>query len=275
MHIPRALSIAGSDSGGGAGIQADLKTFSVFGVYGMTAITAVTAQNTTAVTAVAEIAPDIVAAQIDAVVGDIGVDAAKTGMLANAAIIHAVAAGIRRHALRALVIDPVMIAKSGAALLRPEAMEALRRDLLPLALIVTPNLHEAQALVGREVRTIDEMEAAARALRDLGPRYVVVKGGHLPEAAVDVLYDGRAIERLEAPRVTTPHTHGTGCVFSAAITAQLARGADAVEAVRGAKRFVTRAIERALPLGHGHGPANPLGGLDAPAGGERKDAHER
>ncbi len=275
MQIPRALSIAGSDSGGGAGIQADLKTFSVFGVYGMTAITAITAQNTTAVTAVAEIAPEVVAAQIDAVAGDIGVDAAKTGMLSNAAIIHAVAAGIRRHALRALVIDPVMIAKSGAALLRPEAMEALRRDLLPLGLVVTPNLYEAQVLLGRELRTIEEMEAAARALRDLGPGYVVVKGGHLPGAAVDVLYDGRTIERLEAPRVATPHTHGTGCVFSAAITAQMARGADPVEAVRGAKRFITRAIEGALPLGHGHGPANPLHSLDTPAGGERKGAHER
>ena len=258
MHIPRALSIAGSDSGGGAGIQADLKTFSALGVFGMTAITAVTAQNTTAVTAVTEIPPEIVVAQIDAVVTDIGVDAAKTGMLANAAIIGAVASSIRHHGIRAFVVDPVMISKSGAALLQPDAVDALRRELLPLALVVTPNLHEVRALIGREIRTLAEMEDAARAVAALGPRYVVVKGGHLEGAAVDVLYDGRAVERLEAPRVATPHTHGTGCVFSAAITALLARGADVPDAVRTAKQFITRAIETALPLGRGHGPANPL-----------------
>jgi hydroxymethylpyrimidine/phosphomethylpyrimidine kinase len=267
VQIPRALSIAGSDSGGGAGIQADLKTFSALGVFGMTAITAVTAQNTVAVTAVAEIAPEVVAAQIDAVVQDIGVDAAKTGMLGNAAVIGAVAASIRRHGIRAFVVDPVMIAKSGAALLRADAVDALRRELLPLALVVTPNLHEARALIGREVRTIAEMEDAARAVAALGPRYVVVKGGHLEGAAIDVLYDGRVVERLEAPRVDTPHTHGTGCVFSAAVTAMLARGADVPEAVRTAKRFITRSIDAALPLGHGHGPANPMHGAGDRRGG--------
>ncbi|HXX38317.1 MAG TPA: bifunctional hydroxymethylpyrimidine kinase/phosphomethylpyrimidine kinase [bacterium] len=264
MRIPRALSIAGSDSGGGAGIQADLKTFSALGVFGMTAITAVTAQNTTAVTAVAEIPPEVVAAQIDAVVTDIGVDAAKTGMLSSAAIIRAVAESVRRHGLRTLVIDPVMISKSGAALLRPEAVDALRRELLPLALVVTPNLHEAQALTGREIRTLADMGDAARAIAALGPQYVVVKGGHLEGAAVDVLYHGHAVEHLEGPRVLTPHTHGTGCVFSAAITAQLARGASPVEAVRAAKQFITRAIEGALPLGHGHGPTDPLYAARAP-----------
>lgn len=259
--IPRALTIAGSDSGGGAGIQADLKTFSALGVFGMTAITAVTAQNTVTVSGVHEIPPEMVGRQIDAVVTDIGVDAAKTGMLSSAPIIEVVADRIRRHGLSALVVDPVMIAKSGAPLLRPEAVDALRTLLLPLALVVTPNLHEAGALVGREVRTLADMEEAARRIADLGPRVVVVKGGHLPGAAVDVVFDGSRVERLEAARVETPHTHGTGCVFSAAIAASLARGEGVSEALRSAKAFITRAIEAALPLGRGHGPANPLPGL--------------
>jgi hydroxymethylpyrimidine/phosphomethylpyrimidine kinase len=259
--IPRALTIAGSDSGGGAGIQADLKTFSALGVFGMTAITAVTAQNTVTVSGVHEIPPEMVGRQIDAVVTDIGVDAAKTGMLSSAPIIEVVADRIRRHGLSALVVDPVMIAKSGAPLLRPEAVDALRTLLLPLALVVTPNLHEAGALVGREVRTLADMEEAARRIADLGPRVVVVKGGHLPGAAVDVVFDGSQVEHLEAPRVETPHTHGTGCVFSAAIAASLARGEGVSEALRSAKAFITRAIEAALPLGRGHGPANPLSGL--------------
>jgi len=260
MRVARALTIAGSDSGGGAGIQADLKTFSALGVYGMTALTAVTAQNTVTVTAIVELSPDVVAGQIDAVVTDIGVDAAKTGMLSSAAIIETVGERLRYHGIGSLVVDPVMISKSGARLLRPEAVDALRREILPLALVVTPNLHEAGALSGREIRTLAQMEDAARAIADLGPRYVVVKGGHLEGAAVDVLYDGRTIERLEAPRVPTPHTHGTGCVFSAAITAHLARGADARTAVREAKTFITAAIAAALPIGRGHGPANPMHG---------------
>jgi hydroxymethylpyrimidine/phosphomethylpyrimidine kinase len=265
MAIPRALSIAGSDSGGGAGIQADLKTFFALGVYGMTAITAVTAQNTVEVTDIVELPPESVARQIDAVVTDIGIDAAKTGMLSSAPIIEAVVDRIRHHRITRLVIDPVMISKAGAPLLRPDAMDALRRKLLPLALIVTPNLHEAGELIGREVRTADEMEAAARILHGLGPRYVVVKGGHLAGAAVDVIYDGTRTEWLEAPRIATPNTHGTGCVFSAAIAAGLARGSDARAAIRAAKEFITRAIEDALPLGRGHGPANPMHGCHTPA----------
>lgn len=272
MAIPRALSIAGSDSGGGAGIQADLKTFSALGVFGMTAITAVTAQNTAEVTAVVEIPPEDVGRQIDAVVTDIGVDAAKTGMLSSAPIIEVVAGRIKRHRIANLVVDPVMISKAGAPLLRPEAMTTLRRLVLPLALVVTPNLHEAGALLGREIRTVEEMEAAARALADLGPKYVVVKGGHLEGAAVDVMLGGGRVERLEARRIETPHTHGTGCVFSAAITAGLARGQDVPDAVRAAKRFITRAIETALPLGRGHGPANPMhaGSAHLTAGGTSK-----
>ncbi|MDQ7851222.1 MAG: bifunctional hydroxymethylpyrimidine kinase/phosphomethylpyrimidine kinase [Armatimonadota bacterium] len=263
MRIPRAMTIAGSDSGGGAGIQADLKTFAALGVFGTTALTALTAQNTRAVTAVLEVAPDFVGAQIDAVVGDIGVDAAKTGMLANAAIIEVVAQKVQEHDLRRLVVDPVMVAKSGAPLLRPDAVEALRRLLLPLALVVTPNLPEAAALAGRPVRTSAEMEEAARAIVALGPRAVVVKGGHLQagEEAVDLFYDGREVRLFAAPRVHTRHTHGTGCIFSAAIAAGLAKGLEPPEAVAQAKRFVTAAIQGGLPLGGGHGPADPMAAL--------------
>jgi len=256
--VPRALTIAGSDSGGGAGIQADLKTFSALGVFGVTAITALTAQNTTGVTGIVEVAPQFVRQQIDAVTSDIGVDAAKTGMLSSAPIIEAVVEAIRQHRMTQLVVDPVMIAKSGAPLPRPDAQEALARLLLPLALVVTPNLHEASALSGRSVSTLQEMEDAALALHALGPQYVVVKGGHLEGEAVDLFYDGRRVERLGAPRIETRHTHGTGCVFSAAITAWLARGAPVPEAVRRAKAFITDAIRAGLALGRGHGPANPM-----------------
>ena len=259
MPVARALTIAGSDSGGGAGMQADLKTFSAMGVFGLTAITAVTAQNTRDVTGIAEIPPEMVARQIDAVVSDIGVDAAKTGMLSSAAIIEAVADRIRHHHIERLVVDPVMIAKGGAALLRPEAVDALRRWILPLALVVTPNLPEAGALCGVPIRTPAQMDEAARRIAALGPRYVVVKGGHLEGgAAVDAVYDGDRLEHLEAPRVATRNTHGTGCVFSAAIAAGLARGEDVPAAIRAAKTFITGAIEGALAIGAGHGPVNPM-----------------
>jgi len=258
MRIPRALTIAGSDSGGGAGIQADLKTFSALGVYGMSALTAITAQNTTGVYAVHEVPPDVVAAQIDAVATDIGVDAAKTGMLSSAPIIEAVADRIRAHRIGNLVVDPVMVAKSGAPLLRPEAQAALRTQLLPLALVVTPNLHEARVLADQEIQDLGGMKEAARRIRDLGPRFVLLKGGHLASDPVDVLYDGETFTELSAPRIPTRHTHGTGCVLSAAITAFLAQGRRPQEAVAFGKEFVTRAIEAGLPLGGGHGPCNPL-----------------
>lgn len=258
MSIPRALTIAGSDSGGGAGIQADLKTFSALGVFGMSAITALTAQNTTGVFAVHEVPPEVVAKQIDVVVEDIGVDAAKTGMLSSAPIIEAVADRVRQHKIQSLVVDPVMVAKSGAPLLRPEAQEALRRGILPLALVVTPNLPEAEALLGRSIQDLGGMREAARALRDLGPRVVLLKGGHLSGEAVDVLYDGDEFEELSAPRLPARHTHGTGCVLSAAIAAYLARGLSVREAVRKGKEFVTEAIRYGLPLGRGVGPCNPL-----------------
>lgn len=258
MKPPTVLTIAGSDSGGGAGIQADLKTFAALGVFGMSAITAVTAQNTVGVRGIVEVTPEFVRQQIDAVASDIGVDAAKTGMLSSAPIIEAVAGGIRHHGIAKLVVDPVMISKSGAALLRPEARDALRRLILPLAEVVTPNLHEAAALADRTVGTLEEMEDAARALHALGPRVVVVKGGHLEGAAVDLVFDGSRFERLESPRIATRHTHGTGCVFSAAIAGSLAKGVPTRQAIRDAKAFITAAIREALPLGSGHGPANPF-----------------
>ncbi len=260
MRMPTALTIAGSDSGGGAGIQADLKTFTVYGVYGMTAITAVTVQNTEGVFGVVELPPDVVAAQVDVVARDIGVDAAKTGMLANAGIVEAVAEAVRRNGIERLVVDPVMRAKSGDPLLRPEAEQALIRHLLPRAWVVTPNLPEAERLAGFPIRTRGDMERAARTIHALGPRAVVVKGGHLEGGvtADDLLYDGETFVWLTAPRVATRHTRGTGCTFSAAIAAGLARGWDLRTAVEKAKAFVTRSIERAPGLGRGHGPLHHM-----------------
>ncbi len=257
--IPRALTIAGSDSGGGAGIQADIKTFSAFGVYGMSAITSVTAQNTVRVAGTHDLPPAFVAEQIDMVAQDMGVDAAKTGMLSNAAIVEAVAASIVRNRIENVVVDPVMIAKSGAALLHASARDALRTLLLPLALIVTPNVPEAEVLTGLRIATFDDMRRAAASVHAFGPRYVLMKGGHLDaEDACDVLFDGETSVVFRAPRIDTPNTHGTGCTYSAAITACLAQGLDAPAAVRRAKEYLTEAIRRALPLGHGHGPLNHL-----------------
>jgi hydroxymethylpyrimidine/phosphomethylpyrimidine kinase len=254
MSIPRALTIAGSDSGAGAGIQADLKTFAALGVYGMSAITAITAQNTVGVEAVTELEPTMVSRQIHAVVSDMGVDAVKCGMLANAAIIRQVAHDLATLQLPNLVVDPVMVAKSGDLLLHTDALEALVRDLFPLALVVTPNLYEATALTGLPITTAEHMREAAQRLHALGPRYVVVKGGHLPDAPMDLLYDGRTYVEYPGERYVTPHTHGTGCTFAAAIAAGLALGLNVEEAVRQAKDFVAGAIRQGLPLGKGHGP---------------------
>ncbi len=251
--IPRALTIAGSDSGGGAGIQADLKTFSAFRVYGASVLTAVTAQNSIGVHGVVNLAPEFVARQLDAVLGDIGTDAAKTGMLSTAAIIRTVAERLAAHGVERLVVDPVMIAKSGDPLLEPDARQALVEAILPRALVVTPNLHEAAALAGFPVSDLEEMEAAARRIHALGPRWVLVKGGHLKGDAIDLLFDGRTLSRVAAERVPTPHTHGTGCTYSAAIAAGLARGAPVPEAVAEAKRYVTAAIRAGFPLGRGVG----------------------
>ena len=255
--MPSVLTIAGSDSSAGAGIQADLKTFAAFGVYGTSAITAVTAQNTMGVSAVYELPPDIVAAQIEAVVTDIRPDAVKTGMLANAAIIEVVAAKVREHGLPNLVVDPVMVAKSGDRLLREDAVAALRELLLPLATVVTPNLPEAEALTGRPIRSDEDVRWAAEEIVGLGARAVVVKGGHRESTeAVDVLYDGTAFREYSAPRVETASTHGTGCTFASAIAAGLARGLPLAEAVGEAKAYLTEALRRAYPIGGGHGPVH-------------------
>jgi len=260
VKLPVALTIAGSDSGGGAGIQADLKTFAAFGVHGTSAITAITAQNTIAVTDIHEVPVRVIRAQIDAVVGDIGVQAAKTGMLASTEIIEAVCTAIREHGIEKLVVDPVMVAKGGARLLHNDAIASLYRYLLPLALVVTPNLPEAEVLLGRSLRTLDDRRQAARDLVALGPRVAVVKGGHADsdEQGVDVYWDGKDLVELKGHRIHTKNTHGSGCVFSAAIAAGLAKGQDPMEAVRAAKAFITIAIEHSLDIGKGHGPVNPM-----------------
>jgi len=259
VKLPVALTIAGSDSGGGAGIQADLKTFAALGVHGTSAITAITAQNTLGVTEILALPVALVRAQIDAVVSDLGADAAKTGMLASAQIIEVVAGAIEELGIALLVVDPVMVAKGGARLLHEEAVTALRSRLLPLAAVATPNLPEAQVLLGRPIRTPEERRQAARDIFELGARAVVVKGGHADEElAIDAYFDGEREEELVAPRTPTRNTHGSGCVFSAAIAAGLARGKDPFSAVRDAKEFITGAIHHSLEIGRGHGPVNPM-----------------
>ncbi|MDQ6720668.1 MAG: bifunctional hydroxymethylpyrimidine kinase/phosphomethylpyrimidine kinase [Candidatus Dormibacteraeota bacterium] len=261
MKLPVALTIAGSDSGGGAGIQADLKTFAALGVHGTSAITAITAQNTVTVTDIFELPTRIIIAQIDAVVSDLGVEAVKTGMLASSRIIEAVAGAIEANGIRNLVVDPVMVAKGGAKLLHDDAIDALRARLLPLAAVITPNLPEAAVILGRPIRTIDERREAARDLVALGPRAAVVKGGHAGGDVTDVYWDGSEMIELPGTRVPTANTHGSGCVFSAAIAAGLAKGLDSLAAVRQAKEFISGAIELSLEIGHGHGPVNPMFGL--------------
>jgi hydroxymethylpyrimidine/phosphomethylpyrimidine kinase len=257
-----ALTIAGSDSGGGAGIQADLKTFAAFGVYGTSAITAVTAQNTKGVTAWEPISSELVIAQIETVASDIPPHAVKTGMLATAAIVEAVAATIEELELPNLVVDPVTVAKGGTRLLPDDAVAALVAELLPRAEVITPNIPEAEALVGFSIRTLGEMREAARRIRKLGPRVVVLKGGHLPPSGsdldfcVDVVSSAQAGFDVRGPRIATRHTHGTGCTFSAAITAALALGQPLEQAIRGARDFVEGAIRNAPQIGSGHGPLN-------------------
>jgi hydroxymethylpyrimidine/phosphomethylpyrimidine kinase len=254
-----ALTIAGSDSGGGAGIQADLRTFAAHGLHGASAITAFTAQNSFAVTDYVAIDPAMVTAQIDAVAVDMPVVTAKTGMLANRGIIAAVAAAVAHHHLPFLVVDPVMVAKSGDRLLDPEAERAYVDLLFPLATVITPNLYETEALLGRPVRTLAVMREAAQELRALGPRAVVVKGGHLDAAeATDVFHDGVRTVELPAPRIATTNTHGTGCTYAAAIAARLGLGHELLEAVRGAKEYLTEALRGAYSVGRGHGPVDHL-----------------
>jgi hydroxymethylpyrimidine/phosphomethylpyrimidine kinase len=252
---PTALTIAGSDSGGGAGIQADLKTFLACHVHGMSAITAVTVQNSLGVSGFYELPPHAVAEQIESVAADIGVDAAKTGMLASAPIMEAVADTVRRLGIAPLVVDPVAASQHGDPLLRPVAFAALRDVILPLATLITPNLGEVRLLTGVDVRTRADMDDAARALYALGPQWVLVKGGHLPDGdAIDVLYDGNQFYEFAAPRRTTEHTHGSGDTLAAAITAALACGANVPDAVAAGKRFITGAVAGSFPLGKGLGP---------------------
>ena len=258
MKLPVALTIAGSDSGGGAGIQADLKTFAALGVHGTSAITAVTAQNTMGVSDYIELPVNMIRAQIDDVVRDLAPAAAKTGMLASPDIIAVVAAAIEEHGIASLVVDPVMVAKGGAKLLRDDAVAALRTRLIPLAAVITPNLPEAEVLLDRPISGRDQRERAARDLAGLGCRAAVVKGGHAGEDADDVVCDGHAVRWLPGKRIETGNTHGSGCTFSAAITACIAWGSRMQDALLEAKLFVTGAIQHSLEIGSGHGPVNPM-----------------
>ena len=256
MTIRKALTIAGSDSGAGAGIQADLKTFAALGVYGTSAITAITAQNTIGVTALLAVKPKLVGAQIDAIIADIGAHAVKTGMLANTAIIEIVAKKIRQHGLINIVVDPVMVATSGDLLIEKSAVAALRSKLIPLATIVTPNIPEAEVLAGMKLRGADEIREAAIRIVKMGAKAVLIKGGHLKGSAVDLYYDGKKFVALNAPRIRSKNTHGTGCTLSAAIAAGLAQGQKLETAVTDAKRYITDALRHGYRIGSGHSPVH-------------------
>ncbi|MDQ7037859.1 MAG: bifunctional hydroxymethylpyrimidine kinase/phosphomethylpyrimidine kinase [Aquificota bacterium] len=258
--VPRCLTVAGSDSGGGAGIQADLKTFTALGVYGMSAITSITVQNTEGVFGVFDLPPEVVYNQIKVVAQDIGVDSAKTGMLSNTGIVLAVARAVRDLGIQNLVVDPVFRAKSGDLLLREESVEVLVRELFPLALIVTPNIPEAEVLCGDRIRNLRDAENCAKKILEMGPRAVVIKGGHMEgDKVIDLFYEGGLeVHYFVDDRVETKNTHGTGCTFSAAICALIAMGMDLKRAVRKAKDFVKRAIETNPGIGKGHGPLNHM-----------------
>ena len=255
--MKRVLTIAGSDSGGGAGIQADLKTITLLGGYGMSVITALTAQNTVGVQGIHEVPSRFVGRQIDSVLSDIGADAIKTGMLVNQEIIGIVAKKIKQYRVKKVVVDPVMVSKSGTYLLRKDARDALIKSLIPLAWVVTPNLMEASVLSGLRVNSLEGMKKAAEHIYELGAKHVVVKGGHLKGMPVDILYDGNIFNEMEGPRIESKNTHGTGCTFASAIATFLARGNPVGEAVRKAKIFITMAIRPGLSLGKGTGPVNP------------------
>jgi hydroxymethylpyrimidine/phosphomethylpyrimidine kinase len=261
--MKKALAIAGSDSGGGAGIQADLKTFTAFGVYGMSAITALTAQNTVGVQGIFDVSPDFVRKQIESIMTDIGVDAAKTGMLSNAAIVETVAEAVRTFRIPNLVVDPVMVAKGGDLLLSGDARQAIREELLPLGTVMTPNIFEAEALLGCRIEDLDGMKDAARELKKIGTPWVVITGGSLDIAsrAIDVVYDGRDYVLLQSDRLGSKNTHGSGCTFASAIAAGLARGLEPLAAIRRAKDFITEGIRSGYPVGGGHSPPNHQAGV--------------
>jgi hydroxymethylpyrimidine/phosphomethylpyrimidine kinase len=256
MKMKRILTIAGSDSGGGAGIQADLKTITVLGGFGMSVLTALTAQNTVGVAGIHPVPPEFIGQQVDSVLSDIGVDAVKTGMLFNADSIEVVADRLSAYGINKIVVDPVMVAKGGDLLLVAEAQETLAKLLVPMALLVTPNIPEAEVLSRKSISTEEDVLEAARVIHDMGAQSVLIKGGHLDGPATDYLFDGRNLFEFSRQRIDTPHTHGTGCAYSAAIATYLAMELEVKEAVERAKDFIHTAIRFAFPLGKGHGPTN-------------------
>ena len=264
--MKNVLTIAGSDSCGGAGIQADLKTFSALGTYGMSVITAVTAQNTLGVHSVREMDTQIVREQIDCLFDDITIHGVKIGMVSSIEIIDTIANCLKNKKATNIVVDTVMVSKSGCHLLRPESRERLIKMLFPLALIVTPNLYEAEVITGDKIETLKQMENAAVKIHKLGAKNVVVKGGHLTGDAIDVFYDGDSFSYIKGVRINTKNTHGTGCTFSSAITAYVAKGYEILEAVKKAKEYINGAIENSIELGHGVGPTNHFYNLYKKAG---------
>jgi hydroxymethylpyrimidine kinase/phosphomethylpyrimidine kinase len=257
-EIPKALTIAGSDSGGGAGIQADLKTFTAHKVYGMSVITSITAQNTAKVLGITNVAPGFIELQLAAVATDIGIDAVKTGMLCNSAIIISVAQKLKKYQIEKIVVDPVMISKSGTRLLEADAETSLIKDIIPIAYITTPNIPEAEVLSGIKISSIDDMKKSAEIIKDKGAKYVLIKGGHLKinMEATDILFDGTDFYEISTKWINTKNTHGTGCTYSAAICANLAKGIDVFDAVSNAKDYVTGAIQKSFNIGRGNGPLN-------------------
>jgi len=263
--LPQVLTIAASDSGGGAGIQGDIKAIQANGAYALSVLVALTAQNTRTVTMIHALPRDVIEAQLDAVFDDFEIGAVKTGMLYDAEIVRIVAERLRKFNARSLVVDPVMVSKSGVALVKPEAVEVLTRELFPLASLVTPNVPEAERLAGLSITTVEDARVASAKIAQFGCRAVLLKGGHLPGApATDVLYDGTTWTVIPGEWIDTPHTHGTGCAYSAAIAARLARGAEVVDAIRGAKRYITGAIRHSLAIGRGRGPIHHFHHLSDP-----------
>ena len=255
--IGRALTIAGSDSGGGAGVQADLKTFSAFGVYGMSVITSVTAQNTVKVYGITGMEPKFVGLQFEAVLTDIGIDGVKTGMLYNAEIVQTVASKLRENPIMHVVVDPVMVAKGGDRLLKTNAIEIFKKELIPAATLITPNLPEAELLAGISIRSEEDIRDAAEKIKNLDCQAVLIKGGHFKgDLAVDLLFDGETFTEFKSERIDSRNTHGTGCTYSAAILSNLIKGCSMIEAIRVSKSYITEAISHAFSLGKGYGPLN-------------------
>ena len=255
--MKRILTVAASDSGGGAGIQADLKTIALMGGFGMSVVTALTAQNTTGVKKIQKVPANFIAMQIDTVISDIGADAVKTGMLVDAKVVETVSHRLRTHHITKVIVDPVMVAKSGAHLLLKEAYASLKRELIPLALLITPNLHEASILSGKRIEKISQMKEASKKIYQMGAKNVLVKGGHLKGKSVDILYNGKEFYEFEAERIDSKNTHGTGCTFSAALATEVAKDIPIIQAVKNAKNLITTSIRFSLELGKGHGPVNP------------------